>query len=127
MIIPSDHQRLDARSLTLHRLIATKLPERPTLVEQARGTLARWQAQNGESVPVYLEWERILAGSLEEIVGLLISTSEEAMRLRQSTPFTAAGILTPEERAMVYTPMKRHRSGESTRARDSKGPRARCV
>jgi hypothetical protein len=97
----SDHKRLDARSLAMHRLVATKLLANPALTSQAHRTLARWRAQAAEPVPSYfLEWGRVLEGSLEEIAAFLVSTSEDATRLRQSSPF--ADLLTPDERAVIY-------------------------
>src|ERR1700685_4216183 len=60
----SDHQRLDARSLAMHCLVARKLLANPALIAHARNTLARWRAQTGAPVPSYfLEWGRILGGS----------------------------------------------------------------
>jgi hypothetical protein len=97
----SDHQRLDARSLAMHCLVARKLLENPALIGKARSTLARWRAQAAEPVPSYfLEWGRILAGNPEEIAAFLASMREDATRLRQSSPFT--NLLTPEERARIY-------------------------
>jgi len=90
----SDHWRLDARSFAMHRLVTAKLLANPTLITQARGTLKRWKTQAEK--PVHLEWEQILAGSLEEIVDFLLSTGKDATRLRRSSPFI--DILTPEER-----------------------------
>lgn len=66
--IYSDHQRIDARSLAMHGLVARKLLANPALINQARSTLARWRAQATEPVPSYfLEWERILERSPEAI------------------------------------------------------------
>jgi hypothetical protein len=97
----SDHQRLDARSLAMHCLVARKLLANPALTAQARSTLARWRAQAAEPVPSYFfEWGRILEGSTEEIAAFLASMHEGATRLRQSSPFT--NLLTPEERARIY-------------------------
>ena len=97
----SDHQRLDARSLAMHCLVARKLLANPVLIAQARSTLARWRAQVAEPVPSYfLEWGRILEGSPGEIAAFLASMREDATRLRQSSPFT--NLLTPEERARIF-------------------------
>jgi hypothetical protein len=97
----SDHQRLDARSLALHCLVARKLLANPALIAHARNTLARWRAQAAEPVPSYfLEWGRILEGSPGEIAAFLASMREDATRLRQSSPFT--NFLTPEERARIF-------------------------
>jgi hypothetical protein len=97
----SDHQRLDARSLALHCLIARKLLANPVLIDQARATLARWRSQVAQPAPsYYLEWGRILEGSPQEIAGFLANMGEAATRLRQSSPFT--NLLTPEERTRIY-------------------------
>jgi hypothetical protein len=97
----SDHQRLDARSLAMHCLVARKLLANPALTAQARSTLARWRAQAAEPVPSYFsEWGRILEGSKEQIAAFLASMHEDATRLRQSSPFT--NLLTLEERARIY-------------------------
>jgi hypothetical protein len=97
----SDHQRIDARSLAIHSLVARKLQADRTLVAEARSTLARWRSHAAEPVPSYfLEWGLVLEGSAEEIAAFLVSTSEDATRLRQSSPFT--NLLTPEERAEIY-------------------------
>jgi predicted transcriptional regulator len=99
--VHSDHERLDERSLALHTLVARKLLADPALITHARATLARWRAQTPEPVASYfLEWERILDGAPAEIASFLTSTTEAATRLRQSSPFT--GILTPEERSLVF-------------------------
>jgi hypothetical protein len=95
------HQRIDARSLALHRLVASKLLANPALIDQALGTLARWRAQADEPVPSYFdEWERILAGSPEAIADFLVSPTEDATRLRQSSPFT--NVLTSHERSRIF-------------------------
>lgn len=100
-LVYSDHQLLDARSLAMHCLVARKLLADPTLVNQALSTLARWRAQATDPVPSYLlEWEHVLAGNPAHIAGFLASMRDDAMRLRQSSPFT--NLLTPEERSRIY-------------------------
>lgn len=104
----SDHQRLEARSLATHSLVAKRLRANPALVDRARRTLERWRAQAGEPPPSYfIEWGQILASSLEEIVSFVVSTHEDAKRLRQSSPFT--GFLTPKERTEIYKAFSRTR------------------
>src|SRR3981189_1357259 len=78
----SDHQRLDARSLAMHCLVARQLLANPDLTARAPNTLARWRAQAAEPVPSYfLEWGRILEGSPGEIAAFLASMREDATRL----------------------------------------------
>lgn len=96
----SDHLRIDARSLALHRLIAAKLLADPSLLDVARANVHRWQAGDAGPALALAEWEQILAGSPDEIARLITDTSETATRLRQSSPFT--GILTDAERAAIY-------------------------
>ena len=97
----SDHMRLDARSLALHCLVARKIMSNPALLDEARSNLVRWKAQAPKSLPPYFEeWERILLRRPEEVAGFLASMTEEATRLRQSSPF--AMLLRPEERAKIY-------------------------
>jgi hypothetical protein len=85
----------------MHRLIASKLLSNPALIDQARGVLARWRAQAAEPLPSYfLEWERILENRPEAVADFLVSASEDATRLQQSSPFT--NVLTNAERSEIY-------------------------
>ena len=109
----SDHQRLDARSLALHCLIARKLLAHPCLIAQARATLTRFRVQVADPIPAayFLEWGRILEESPQQIAAFLSSTCEDATRLRQSSPFT--NFLTPEERAVIYDAFQSQKTGSS--------------
>jgi hypothetical protein len=96
------HEWIDRRSLALHEAVATKLEAEPHLVNIARANLQRWLTTNPAAV--LREWRQILeSASLPDLLALLRSSSEEAARLRQSSPF--AGLLTPEERRAI---MSRH-------------------
>jgi len=96
----SDHMRLDARSLALHAAIARKLIANPSLIDQARLTLQRWKELHGPELPSYFgDWERVLQRRPEEVAGLLVSMTEDATRLRQSSPFV--NVLTPDERSKI--------------------------
>jgi hypothetical protein len=89
------HQWIDERSLALHEAVAAKLEAEPQLLEVARANLNRWDAA-GSSSPLR-EWQRLLDTlSLSQLLKLLRSRDQEAVRLRQSSPF--AGLLTPAER-----------------------------
>ena len=96
------HEWIDKRSLALDRLIAGKLSARPELLQQALRTLERWIAdRQPDPPPVLLEWLAILRSrSHMEILDLLRSDTEDARRLRQSSPF--CGILSEEERLAVF-------------------------
>ena len=97
----SDHMRLDARSLALHAAVARKLLESPSIIDQARSTLERWKEQHGPDLPSYFEeWDRLLKRRPEEVAGLIVSMTEDATRLRQSSPFV--NFLTPRERSKIF-------------------------
>ena len=97
----SDHRILDARSLAMHCRVAQKISRDPALLRKASENLERWGAKTKGSKPRYLrEWEQILARPWPAIADLITSMSEEATRLRSSSPF--AGVLTEKEREQVY-------------------------
>jgi hypothetical protein len=92
-----DHRLIDERSLAFSRLIAVKFRADPVLVQRGRDNLERWLRDCSErSLPALLEWKVLLAGPLDEVLSVLTSSDERAVRLRQSNPF--AGLLTPNER-----------------------------
>jgi hypothetical protein len=94
------HQRVDQRSLELHRAIAQKLRTHPELLEIARDNLERWSQTAAHSTPYLGEWSRILDRPLPEILELIVEESEHMTAMRQNAPF--AGILTPAERWAIY-------------------------
>jgi hypothetical protein len=92
------HQWIEQRSLALHEAVAAKLEAHPQLLDVARRNLERWLQENPATV--LREWRRILDSTpLPGVVALLRSSSDEATRLRQSSPF--AGLLTTEERRAI--------------------------
>ncbi|MBS1856694.1 MAG: hypothetical protein JST11_15100 [Acidobacteria bacterium] len=106
---PGGHQRIDRRSLALHRAIAEKLRGNPALLEIARDNLARWSSRDNHSQPYFDEWRRILEKPLPEILRVLEEDSERAAALRQATPF--AGVLAPKERWAIYAEFAPERLG----------------
>jgi hypothetical protein len=97
----SDHRILDARSLAMHCRIAQKISSDPRLLDKARENLKRWSAKSTGPRPRYLrEWQEILKCPWPEIAALITDMSEEATRLRSSSPF--AGVLSPAEREQIY-------------------------
>lgn len=97
----SDHRILDARSLAMHCRIAQKISRDPKLLEKARANLDRWSTKSKEPLPRYLrEWHEILERPWPEIAEIITSMSEDATRLRSSSPF--AGVLTSDERKKIY-------------------------
>ncbi len=95
----SGHDRIEARSLAMHRAIAGKLRKNPRLLDAARENIRRWR-RRGVDVTAFAEWEAILERGVAETVRVLTDSSENSARLRKSTPFT--GVLTPEERRRFF-------------------------
>jgi len=97
----SDHRILDARSLAMHCMIAEKISRNPKLLDIARKNITRWNAKSADPQPEYLnQWQDILDREWSEIAELITNMSEEATRLRSSSPF--AGVLDTEERERIY-------------------------
>ena len=97
----SSHRVLDARSLALHCLIAQKIMADPSLIDIARRNLAAWRSKADGAEPRYLaEWQRILGRPWPQVAALITEQSENATRLRQSSPF--AGVLSMVERRRIY-------------------------
>jgi hypothetical protein len=94
------HQRLERRSLALHRAIAEKLRARPELLAIARENLDRWSQTTGRSQPYWDAWRQVLSRPLPDILELMIEESEWMTAMRQATPF--AGVLDPKERWAIY-------------------------
>ena len=98
------HELMDDRSLEMDRVIAEKIRANPKLVQIALANIERWLADPDYSESnrqAILEWKRIIeTTTVAALVTLLESNSEEARRLRQSSPF--CGILTPGERQAIF-------------------------
>jgi len=97
----SDHRIVDARSLAMHCRIVQKISREPGLLDRAKANLKRWSAKSELPMPRYLkEWQEILDQPWSVIAEQITNMSEDASRLRSSSPF--AGILSEAERAKIY-------------------------
>lgn len=91
------HRNLDKRSLFLHTKIAEKIQKNPELLHIAIENITSWEKNQDIHVQPYLDqWKNILNTGLDETIKVMLSFSEEAIALRQSSPFP--GILTKKER-----------------------------
>jgi len=80
----------------MHCKIVQKISRDPQLLEKAKANLPRWGAKIDGPKPRYLqEWQEILDKPWLTIAEMMTSMSEDATRLRSSSPF--AGILSQEE------------------------------
>ncbi len=97
----SSHRLLEARSLAMHAVIAKKIERDRRLLNIPRNNLKRWRQRWNEDAPAWhVEWQEILRRPWPEIASLITEPSEEAARLRQSSPF--AGVLSADERDRIY-------------------------
>ena len=103
------HQRIDQRSLALHRAIADKLSADPALIQIVQDNLDRWSTKGSRSQPYWDAWRTILNRPLPEVLELLEEESERMTAMRQATPF--AGVLEPAERWAIYAQFEIPRSG----------------
>lgn len=94
------HERLERRSLALHRASADKLRRQPSLFEIAKEDLDHWTARDGRSQPYLDAWRSILNRPIEEISAAIEKDSPRMTELRQSSPF--AGVLDPKKRWRIY-------------------------
>jgi len=92
------HHRREIQSLAMHRRIADLMKRDPeAVIGKALRNLHAWMArQQGTAPAVFQEWLDLLNRmSPLEIAVFIVSESEEAVRMRQSSPF--AGVLSPRE------------------------------
>ena len=94
-------RRSNERSRMLHKEIAKKLKSNPDLWDIPKNNLIKWKKTRGKLAPALIEWDHILnRQTIEQILSILESSSEEAVRLRSSSPFT--GILNENERKRIF-------------------------
>jgi hypothetical protein len=90
------HRTAELRSLALHRAIAARLRDDPTIVARARERL-----RTGRSAPEYRDaWLALLTRSVEEVAEALTRDDEQMRALRQATPFTF--VIDPRERWKLW-------------------------
>jgi hypothetical protein len=101
------HERIDQRSIAMHRAIAEKLRANPALLEIARENIARWAPAAGRSRHYLDAWLKVLEMPLEDMLRLIVEDTEEMRAMRQNNPF--AGVLDQDERLAIYAlfPMER--------------------
>lgn len=94
------HQLAERRSLLLHRAIADRLRADPSLLLSVAERVEDWR-RRGLLAPPYADaWARLLEAPLAELIAVMISDTERARALRQSTPFV--GIIKPRERWRLW-------------------------
>jgi transcriptional regulator with XRE-family HTH domain len=88
----------DRRSLAFHRAVLRQLLDDPEAVRQKglRNVVTMRRANDGSAAVYFDQWERLLLGTLEELIATLTSLEHRARDLRQVTPF--AGVVPARER-----------------------------
>jgi len=105
------HERIDQRSLAMHRAIAAKLRHDPGLIAIALDNLDRWSRKRVRAQPYLDEWREILQRPLPDVLALIVEESEHMTAMRQTSPF--AGILAPAERWAIYEKFPLEQKAES--------------
>lgn len=97
----SSHRVAEVRSLAFHTVIAERISRDPSLLQIAHRNVARWRTRQGDAPAAWLrEWEILLQQPWPQVAALITEMSENATRLRQSSPF--AGVLRADERRRIH-------------------------
>ena len=100
----SQHQIHEMRSMRFHLIVVEQYRLAPDHVIQfGLENLNRWQ-QSGVECDDFKIWEQILRFTPQRLPEILSSLSEEAVRLRQSSPF--AGLIPEESRQMILATLQ---------------------
>lgn len=94
------HVLAELRSLSAHVEIAKRIVHDPSIVTRALERLERDHALGITSDYYYTRWRDALAGPTIRLTELLCSEHEEAVAMRQASPF--AGTLSPNERWALW-------------------------
>ena len=85
------HENVDSRTMDLHRRIALVLRKEPGLVRNfAEQLRSKWAAARSAAAVSDNEWEWYIILTLWsplQVIRLLEDSSEQAVRLRQNSPF----------------------------------------
>ena len=98
-LMRSDHQLHETRSLRMHRMVAERYRDTPEAVIQfGLENLKKWQ-QQGVDCEDFRMWEEILRDRPQILPAMLCGSGEEAVRMRQSSPF--AGLIPEDIRRQI--------------------------
>lgn len=91
-------ENIDRQIVAIHKAIALKLLNNPTLIENCKAKLAEDRRQGKIGYGVYIHWLSILenANDKDYFVESMTEYSDKMRRMRRQTPFV--GILTEDER-----------------------------
>jgi len=93
------HQVQESHSPRMHGMVAEVFQQDPDYVVRfGLENIKRWQ-QGGVECGDFRLWRDLLESSPERLPDILLGTNEEAVRLRQSSPF--AGLVPEESRRRI--------------------------
>lgn len=92
--------RGERKALAYHAAVADELRVRPELRNVARSRLQWYRERNPAGKQYYDRWEALLAGSLEDLLALLVDPSADACAMRQENPFV--DLISQRRRAAIY-------------------------
>ncbi len=96
----SRHELAEARSLALHETVARRIADDPTVLARARERVLGWIAAGQPHAEFAEAWLALLDGPSESLLSVLTGRSEQAIELRQVSPF--AGVVPPRERWALW-------------------------
>lgn len=103
-------RREEEKSRWLHLAVVGVLVRDPgSVLSTARRNLDAWQGihrEDGRAAGYLREWEQLLDAGLDDVIEMLLSTSERACDLRQNSPF--AGVLTEAHRQQILRSFTDH-------------------
>jgi len=103
------HRLAEERSLAYHALVAERLRVDDTVLARARDRVEQW-ARDGSVHPRWVEaWRRILSLPPADLIQMLRDRSEDAIALRQVTPF--AGAIDARTRWRIWRDVRERLSG----------------
>ena len=98
------HALAQARSLALHRAVWARVETEPELLDAVRERLDSWLLDPSKPQPYVRAWRRLVDGPPEELHAALTSEGDDAMALRQATPF--AGVIDARERWRIWNDVR---------------------
>jgi hypothetical protein len=108
------HELQDERSLAIHRVIADRISEDPSLLDRPRARVAEWRTRRHMN-PKYVEaWDALLHGPIETLRAVLLDPGERAVALRHVSPF--AGIIDTGTRTRIWREVRERLEADAERA-----------
>lgn len=99
-----NHTLHERRSLAMHRMVAERFRQDPEIVIRfGLQNLKRWH-QQGVDCSDYGVWKNLLLQHPDKLTAVLTGRNEEAVRLRQSSPF--AGLIPESDRRRIFATTK---------------------